>query len=122
DVDLGDDLERPALGERDAELGERLQAAADPRLLAPDALRDRLDLAEARRDEGEDAVSLAVVEARQDDRIRDGTAGRRPPGTVHREPQPGRRQPRCRHAPRRITLACRPCVRADATRYLDSAR
>ena len=31
DADLGDDVERPAAGERDGQLGERLEAAAQPR-------------------------------------------------------------------------------------------
>ena len=41
DADLGDDVERPAAREGDRELGERLEAAAEPRGRPPDALGDR---------------------------------------------------------------------------------
>ena len=69
DADLGHDLERPAPGEQDIELGERLEAAADPRRRPADPLRDRLELAATGRDQGQDAIGFAVIEARQDDRI-----------------------------------------------------
>ena len=53
----------------DVQLRERLEAAADPGRRPADALGDRLELAAARRDQRQDPVGLAVVEARQDDRI-----------------------------------------------------
>ena len=64
----------------DGQLGERLEAAAEARRRPADALGDRLELADARRDERQDAVRLAQVEARQDDGIggvaaRDGHRG-----------------------------------------------
>ena len=48
DADLGDDVERPAAGEADGELGERLEAAAEARGRPADALGDRLELAAGR--------------------------------------------------------------------------
>ena len=85
---LGDDVERPAAGERDGQLGERLEAAAEARRRPADALGDRLELAAAGRDQRQDAVGLAEVEAGQDDGLggvaardghrRDGTTGTRP--------------------------------------------
>jgi len=69
DADLGHDLERPTPCEHDLELGKRLEAAADPRGGAPDALGDGLQLAAGRGQEREDPICLAVVEAGQDDRI-----------------------------------------------------
>src|SRR5258705_5630481 len=68
-LDLGDDLEGSAHGEGETQLGERFEAAADARLLPADALGDRLDLAAGRRDQCEDPVRLAIVEARQHDGV-----------------------------------------------------
>jgi hypothetical protein len=48
---LRHDVERAAAGERDLQLGERLEAAADPRRRPADALGDRLELADTRRDQ-----------------------------------------------------------------------
>ena len=48
DAHLGDDVECPAAGEGDGQLGERLQAAAEARRRTADALGDRLELADAR--------------------------------------------------------------------------
>ena len=86
DADLGDHVERPAARERHGQLGERLEAPTEPRGRPADALGDRLELADAGRDQGQHAVGLAEVEARQDDGIgrvaardghrRDGTTGR----------------------------------------------
>ena len=77
---LGDDVERPATGQRHGQLGERLQAATEPRGRAADALGDRLELAAGRRDQGQDAIRLTQVEARQHDGVgrvtaRDGHPG-----------------------------------------------
>ena len=69
DADLGDDVERPAAGEPDGQLRERLEAAAEARRRPADALGDRLELAAGGRDQRQDAVGLAQVEARQDDRF-----------------------------------------------------
>ena len=95
DADLGDDVEGPAARERHGQLGERLEAAAEARGRPADALGDRLELADPRRDERQDAVRLAEVEARQDDGIgrvaaRDGHRG---DGTTER----GRSASRTRH-------------------------
>ena len=71
DVDLGDDVEGPATGERDAQLGERLQRAADARRRPADPLGDGLELAVVRRDQRQHAVGLAQVEPRKHDRVGD---------------------------------------------------
>ena len=65
----GHDVERPAAGEGEMELGEGLEAAPEPGRRSADALGDRLELAELGRDERQDAIGLAELEARQDDRI-----------------------------------------------------
>ena len=46
DADLGDDVERPPARQRDGQLGERLEAATEPRGRPADALGDRLELAD----------------------------------------------------------------------------
>jgi hypothetical protein len=79
---LGHHVERPAAGQGDLQLGERLEAAADPRGGPADALGDRLELADSRRDQRHHAVRLAQVEARQHDRVRGVATGHRHDRTV----------------------------------------
>ena len=69
DPDLGHDVERPAAGQADVELRERLEAAAEPRRRAADALGDGLQLAPGRGDQRQDPVGLAEVEPREDDGV-----------------------------------------------------
>src|SRR6476660_6517967 len=70
DADLGHDIERPAPGKSDVQLGERLEAAADARRRPADPLGDRLELATRRGDEREDPIRLPEIEARQHDGVR----------------------------------------------------
>ena len=89
DADLGDDVEGPAARQRHGQLGERLETPAEARRRPADPLGDRLELADPRRDERQDAIGLAEIEARQDDGLgrvpardghrRDGTTGRHEP-------------------------------------------
>jgi hypothetical protein len=59
DADLGHDVERAATGERDRQFGEGLQAAPEPGRRPADALGDRLELADVRRDQRQDAIGFA---------------------------------------------------------------
>ena len=71
DHHLGDDIEGPPASELDAQLGKRLQAAADSAGGPSNAFRNCLQLADFRGDQREDAIGLAEVEAGQDDRVGD---------------------------------------------------
>lgn len=63
DADLGHDVECPAACEGHVELGERLETPAETRRGPADALGDGLELAAGRRDQGQDPVGLAEIEA-----------------------------------------------------------
>ena len=69
DAHLRDHVERPPSGERHGQLGERLEAPADPRRRPADPLGDHPELAGGRGDERQDPVRLAQIEAREDDRL-----------------------------------------------------
>ena len=62
DADLGHDVEGAATSERDGELGEWFEAAADPRRRAADPLGDDLELAGVRRDDGQDPIRFPEIE------------------------------------------------------------
>src|SRR3712207_8163231 len=49
----------------------RSQAPTEPRRRPPDPLRDHLELPAARRDQGQDAIGFAEIEAGQDDGVGD---------------------------------------------------
>ena len=68
-ADLGHHVEGPAARQGHGQLGERLEAAAEPRGRPADPLGDRLELADGRGDEGQDPVRLAEIEAGEDDRL-----------------------------------------------------
>ena len=97
--DLRDHVEGPPPGHLEAQLGEGLEGAADPARGSPDALGDRLDLAQLGRQEREDAVRLAEVEAGQDDGVGDveaaaGHAVTVAPGPTHGAATPWGAAPR----------------------------
>ena len=83
EVDAGDRVQlAAALVEHQLDVAERLEAGAEARLRAPDALRDRSDPAALERVQVEDAIGLAEPQRAQDDGLGLVASARHPCGQV----------------------------------------